>query len=48
MVPYLLNAYRQGRYPFDRLVSFYDLNNYAQAFADMESGEVIKPVIRWS
>lgn len=45
-VPQLLDLYMQGRFPFDRLVQFYDFDQINQAAADAESGAVVKPVIR--
>eukprot|EP00743_Colponemidia_sp_Colp-15_P004552 GILK01004906.1.p1 GENE.GILK01004906.1~~GILK01004906.1.p1 ORF type:complete len:402 (+),score=34.05 GILK01004906.1:83-1207(+) len=48
-LPQLIDLYRQGRFPFDRLVTFYDsLNDINRAVEDSESGKVIKPVIRVS
>jgi aryl-alcohol dehydrogenase len=44
----LLDYYRQGRLPFDRLVRFYPFGEIGAAFRDMERGEVIKPVLRMS
>lgn len=45
-IPQLIDLYKQGRFPFDQLVSFYDLADINQALADMESGKAIKPVVR--
>lgn len=45
-VPQLLDLYMQGRFPFDRLVRFYDFDQINQAAADAESGATIKPLIR--
>ncbi|MEJ0007729.1 MAG: hypothetical protein WDM77_15525 [Steroidobacteraceae bacterium] len=42
----LLDYYRQGRLPFDRLLRFYAFEDIGAAFHDMEQGEVIKPVLR--
>jgi aryl-alcohol dehydrogenase len=36
----------QGRFPFDRLVTFYDFDQINQAAADAESGATIKPILR--
>lgn len=46
LVPQLLDLYMQGRFPFDRLVRFYDFDQIAQAAADTESGAVVKPILR--
>lgn len=45
-IPRLLELYAQGRFPFDRLVRYYDLDGINQAAADSESGGVIKPILR--
>jgi aryl-alcohol dehydrogenase len=42
----LIEYYRQGRLPFDRLVRFYPFEEIAQAFADVEHGTTIKAVLR--
>jgi Zn-dependent alcohol dehydrogenase len=47
-IPKLLDLYSQGRFPFDRLVKFYDFNLFNEAVADSESGRVIKAIIRMS
>jgi aryl-alcohol dehydrogenase len=46
VIPMLLDYYRQGRLPFDRLVRFYSFADIGAAFHDMAHGEVIKPVLR--
>ena len=45
-IPMLIDYYRQGRFPFDRLIKFYPFEKIAQAFEDAESGRAIKPVLR--
>jgi aryl-alcohol dehydrogenase len=42
----LVDYYRQGRLPIDRLIRFYCFDQIADAFRDMEHGETIKPVLR--
>jgi aryl-alcohol dehydrogenase len=46
VIPMLIDYYRQGRLPFDRLVRFYPFADIGTAFNDMAHGEVIKPVLR--
>ncbi|BFU94400.1 MAG: hypothetical protein NTNFB02_11220 [Nitrospira sp.] len=36
----------QGRFPFDRLVKFYSLDQINQAAEDSEKGVTIKPIVR--
>ncbi len=45
-IPQLIELYVQGRFPFDRLISFYNLEQINQAAADSEQGRTIKPVLR--
>ena len=45
-IPKLIEHYRAGRFPFDRLVRFYDFEDINQAVADMQGGRAIKPVLR--
>lgn len=44
-LPRLIDYWRQGRFPFDRLLTFYRFNDIASAFADVRDGRVIKPVL---
>jgi len=46
VIPVLIDYYRQGRLPFDRLLRFYAFEDIGNAFRDMEHGEVVKPVLR--
>jgi aryl-alcohol dehydrogenase len=45
-IPLLIEYYRQGRWPLERLIRFYPFAEIARAFRDMEHGEAIKPVLR--
>lgn len=45
-IPLLIEYYRQGRLPFDRLIRFYRFQEIAQAFADCEHGTTVKAVLR--
>src|SRR5579859_1766679 len=45
-IPELIALYRQGRFPFDRLIRFYEFDRINDAARDATSGEVVKPVIR--
>jgi aryl-alcohol dehydrogenase len=46
-IPRLVDLFMQGRFPFDRLVSFYDFSDINQAAEDSEKGKTIKPIIRF-
>jgi len=45
-IPQLIELHRQGRFPFDKLVSFYPYEKINQAVEDAETGKAIKPIIR--
>lgn len=47
-IPELVAYYKDGRFPFDRLIRFYDFADINQAFADSEQGTTIKPVLRFN
>ena len=44
-LPQLAEYWRQGRFPFDRLLTFYPFAEIERAFADAHSGKAIKPVL---
>ncbi len=45
-IPMMIELYRQGRFPFDRMITFYSLDQINEAVADAESGKVLKAVLR--
>ena len=45
-IPKLIDLYRAGRFPFDRLVKFYPFADINRAIADARKGDTIKPVLR--
>jgi aryl-alcohol dehydrogenase len=45
-IPALIELHRQGRFPFDRMVKFYSLEQVNEAMADSSSGKTIKPILR--
>ena len=45
-IPSLVELYLQGRFPFDKLVKFYTLDQINQAAEDSEKGVTIKPIVR--
>ena len=45
-IPRLIELYRQGRFPFDRLIRFYALDEINQAAEDSLAGVTLKPVLR--
>ncbi len=45
-IPQLVELYRQGRFPFDKMVKFYAFDDINQAIHDSETGKTIKPIVR--
>jgi aryl-alcohol dehydrogenase len=46
-IPELVQYYKEGRLPVDKLNKFYDFRDIEKAFADSHTGEAIKPVLRF-
>jgi aryl-alcohol dehydrogenase len=44
-IPMLIDHWRDGRFPFDRLLTVYPFAEIARAFDDARAGRVIKPVM---
>ena len=44
-IPKLIDLYRAGQFPFDRLIKFYDFNDINTAIADSRSGDTVKPIL---
>ena len=45
-IPKLVDLLMQGKFPLDRMVTFYPLDEINQAAEDSSSGVTIKPVLR--
>jgi len=45
-IPRLIKLYREGLFPFDRLVKFYDFAAINKAMSDSRKGRTVKPVLR--
>lgn len=45
-IPKLIELYEAGKFPFDKLIKFYNLDQIEQAAKDSEEGVAIKPVLR--
>jgi aryl-alcohol dehydrogenase len=46
-LPRLIELWRQGRFPVDRIMTTYDFDEIDRAAGDAEAGRVIKPVLRF-
>lgn len=45
-IPQLIQLYKEGKFPFDKLVKFYSLEEINQAAHDSETGVTIKPIVK--
>ena len=45
-IPKMLEYYRQGRFPVDKLIKYYSFADINQAFADSRNGTALKAVVR--
>jgi aryl-alcohol dehydrogenase len=45
-IPALIELYRSGRFPFDRLVRYYAFEDINAAIADSEAGTAVKAIVR--
>lgn len=45
-IPELVTLYQQGKFPFDKLIKFYNFDEINQAARDSEKGITLKPVIK--
>jgi aryl-alcohol dehydrogenase len=46
-IPRMIEFYKQGRFPFDKLISFYPFAEINTAIHDSENGKAVKPVVRF-
>jgi aryl-alcohol dehydrogenase len=44
-IPRLIELWSQGRFPFDKVIRNYKLDDINRAFSDSASGETVKPVV---
>lgn len=44
-IPKIIEYYKEGKFPFDKLVKFYNFNDINQVFEDSKTGITIKPVV---
>ena len=44
-IPRLIQLWKEGRFPFEKLVRDYELADINQGFEDSKSGKAIKPVV---
>lgn len=47
-VPQMVQWYREGKFPVDKLMKLMPADQFEQALHEMHSGETIKPILCWS
>ena len=45
-IPQMIAWWKDGRFPFDKLIKFYEFEEIDKAFHDSETGATVKPVLR--
>jgi aryl-alcohol dehydrogenase len=45
-IPKMVAWYKEGKFPINRLVKFYEFEDIEKAFADSKSGRTIKPILK--
>ncbi|KAL4808181.1 chaperonin 10-like protein [Aspergillus unguis] len=46
-IPKLIKWYREGRFPIDKLIKYFEANDFQQALAELHDGSVVKAVLSW-
>jgi Zn-dependent alcohol dehydrogenase len=46
-VPQMIEWYRQGKFPIERLTTMYPAEEFEKALADMHAGSTIKAILLW-
>ncbi|WP_232698711.1 NAD(P)-dependent alcohol dehydrogenase [Brevibacillus daliensis] len=44
-IPRLIHFYKKGKFPFDKMVEFYELDEINKAFDDLKKGITVKPIV---
>ena len=47
LIPKLIDLYKQGRLPFDKMITYYPFDQINQAAEDAETGKTLKAVLRF-
>jgi aryl-alcohol dehydrogenase len=45
-IPHLVKLWKEGKFPFDKLVRFYPFDQINTAIHDSHEGRAIKPILR--
>ena len=47
-IPQLVDYFKKGQFPFDKLIKFYNFDEINEAFEDSKKGIAIKPILKIS
>ena len=47
MIPFLIKQHSEGKFPLEKIVKTYSVDDWQLALDDMHAGKVIKPVLLW-
>lgn len=47
-IPRLIELYKQGKFPFDKLITYYSFEDINKAVEDAHKGTTIKPILKFS
>ncbi|KAF3386264.1 hypothetical protein F1880_001608 [Penicillium rolfsii] len=47
-IPQMIKWYREGQFPINKLVKYFDATDYQQALKSLKEGTVIKPILVWA
>lgn len=45
-IPQLIDLYKMGKFPFDRLIKYYSLDQINEAAEDSEKGKTLKAILK--
>ena len=45
-IPEMISYYKNGQFPYDRMVKLFEFDEINKAFEESENGSVIKPVLK--
>ena len=46
-IPKMINWYREGRFPLEKLMKFIKADDFEQGLKEMHDGVTIKPILLW-
>ncbi|PWY70994.1 hypothetical protein BO70DRAFT_432080 [Aspergillus heteromorphus CBS 117.55] len=47
-IAFLVEEFRRGRFPIDKLERWYKVKDFEKAFEDVHAGRVVKAVLDWT